>query len=306
MVQEGGRKVSYRGSTLAAELRARFPELPIVLITSQGVLGDLNVATERQLRKHMPDFDTLIKKDTFEKHPERTPEDLFRIAEGFHQLKTTSRSWDGLSGVLGASREEKELLQETAPPLFGDRWVTVEAAEWIRNTVLRFPGILYDPIHAATHLGISRKSFEKSEVQELLHEAAYDGIFAPTKGRWWRRRLTMIAKQLASDVQVSGPVNQAFRLAFHKRHGIDLDPALCIWDGTPVADWVCCLRNEPVKIQHSLRYYPDYPDQRSAVMDEARISYRAIYEDEFDEDLVDPDERELIREIMEMTDPRES
>ena len=157
MVQEGGKKVSYRGSTLAAELRARFPELPIVLITSQGVLGDLNVATERQLRKHMSDFDTLIKKDTFEKHPERTPEDLFRIAEGFHQLKTTSRSWEGLSGVLGASREEKELLQETAPPLFGDRWVTVEAAEWIRNTVLRFPGILYDPVHAATHLGISRE-----------------------------------------------------------------------------------------------------------------------------------------------------
>ncbi len=304
-VQQGGRKVSYKGQTLAAELRGRFPELPILLTTNEGVLGGLSEATERQLL-HMADFDALIKKETFVENPEKTREEVFQIAQGFQHLITISRrNWKALSDALDASEEEKELLQEAAPPLFGDRWVTVEAAGWIRNTILRFPGILYDPVHAATHLGISLESFEKSEVQKLLH-AAYNGVFAPTDGRWWRRRLTMIAQQLASDVQVSGPVNQAFCLAFHNRHGIDLDPALCIWDGTPVADWICCLRNEPVKIQHSLRYYPDYPDQRPAVMDEARISYRAIYEDEIDEDLVDPDERELISEIIEMTDPRES
>lgn len=304
--QEGGRKVSYRGKTLATELRGRFPELPILLITSEGVLEGLSEPIERQLF-HMADFDELVKKDTFDEDPENTREKVYRIAQGFQHLKTISRKdWEALSDALGANEEEKELLQEAAPPLLEKSWVVVEAAEWIRNTVLRFPGILYDPVHAATHLGISLNSFKKSEVQKLLRKAAYDGVFAPTDGRWWRRRLTMIAKRLASDVQVSGPVNQTFRSAFHKSHGIELDPALCIWDGKPVADWVCCFLNEPVKIQHSLRYYPDYPDQRPAVMDEARISYRAIYENEFDEDLVDPDERELIRVIQEKTDPRKS
>jgi len=70
-----------------------------------------------------------------------------------------------------------------------------------------------------------------------------------------------------------------------------------VWDGEPVADAVCYILKEPVKVRNSIRYYPD---DRPPVMDEARVSFRAIREsNEFDENLVDEDGRSIVNKLWE-------
>ncbi len=36
----------------------------------------------------------------------------------------------------------------------GATWAVFTTAKWIRNVLMKYPGILYDEIHAATFLGI--------------------------------------------------------------------------------------------------------------------------------------------------------
>lgn len=80
-------------------------------------------------------------------------------------------------------------------------------------------------------------------------------------------------------------------------HNQSLEPAICIYDKTPIADWVCYVLQKPVKQQNSIPYYPD---QRPSVMDQARVSFKAIQESNaFDENLVDSDGYEIVSKLWE-------
>ena len=302
LVQPDGTKAAYRGSTLAAEIRARYPDCPVVLITRQSILDQLDPARKRQLTERMQMCDELILKDDLDDRLNETRQLLISIADGFRTLsRIGSKTWEPLVEVLGAGDEEGELLRETAPPLQEGEWTVTGAANWIRNVVLRFPGILYDPIHAATRLGITVESFHDENVQRLLEPARYVGVFASPEGHWWKGRLFRIAKELAEQEDVDGHPNRAFAEAFRKRFGRELLPATCVWDRTAIADWVCYVLRQPVKIKNSLRYYPD---SRPSVMDDARVSFRAIREsNEFDEELLDSEGIKLLEEIEALPEP---
>ena len=302
LVQPDGTKAAYQGSTLAAEIRARLPDCPIVLITRQSILNQLDPRTRRQLAERLQVCDELICKSMLDDELNRAQQQLISLAEGFRALShIAGKTWEPLVEVLGASEEEAKLLREAAPPLKEGEWIVTGAAHWIRNIILGFPGILYNPINAATRLGISIDSFWNDEVQELIKPAKYVGIFAPPEGRWWKARLFRIAKELAMEKGVSGPMNQAFAEAFRKRYGTKLSPAICVWDHTPVADWVCYILRQPVKIRNSLRYYPD---SRPSIMDNARVSFRAIRRsNKFDEELLDSEGLNLLKKIEELPEP---
>jgi CheY-like chemotaxis protein len=307
LLQPNGTKAPYTGTTLTAEIRARFPDHPIVLITRELILGRLNPQTRRQLTEHIQICDELIFKSYLDNKLDETQELLISLASGFDVLrKIQDKNWPQLVEVLRAEDEEADLLREAAPPLERNQlkkgeWIVTGVANWIRNVVLRFPGILYDPVNAATRLGISTESFLNERAQSLFDPAGYKGIFAPHEGCWWKGRLFRIAKELTTDGNVSGPTNRAFPEAFDKRFGIQLSPAVCIWDHKPVADWVCYIMRQPVKIENSLRYYPD---SRPSIMDHARISFRAIREsNDFEEELLDSEGGRLLKKIEELPEP---
>jgi hypothetical protein len=110
-----------------------------------------------------------------------------------------------------------------------------------------------------------------------------------------------LAKQFILEQDIRGPQNQAFAEAFYKKSGKQLTPANCVWDHTPIADWVCFVMKQPVKIKHSLRYYPD---NRPSVMDDARVSFRAIQRStEFDEKLLDSEGLSLLKQIESLPEP---
>ncbi|HML22078.1 MAG TPA: hypothetical protein PKD09_10530 [Aggregatilinea sp.] len=306
-VQEDGTKAAYRGSTLANEIRARYPHIPIVLITRQSVLDNLDSQTKRLLLRHMQSFDDLILKSSLNENLDSTRQILVSLVFGFKALaQISNRNWQNLLPLLDVDDDESEQLRESAPPLQNGEWTIAEIGKWVREVLLGYPGILYDSLHVATKLGISEEVFHESALQEMFRPALYTGIFSDTtnRNRWWKGRVFIIAQELMQQLDVNGPINTVFPEVVEKLIEKPVQRAICCWDGKPTADWVCSVRNEPVKFEHTLRYYPD---SRPSIMDEARVSFRAIWESSnFQEQLLDSVGIEIAREIQQSEDPRKS
>lgn len=293
LIQEQVRGVhaNYQGGTLATAIRERMPEYPIVLLTRKGLL---TWERNKRIMEVTQTFDDVVYKSDIDEDPARVIQQLMSIATGFQILREQEKKdWKALLAVLEATEDEGTLLGEAAPP--PSDWQVLEGARWIRKVVLAYPGILYDPLHAATLLGIERTVFLDEPVQRLVEDAKYSGIFAPPKGRWWRMRLIAAAEEFMREQGIEGAINHAFAKAFQERHMRELVPAKCIDSGETPADWVCYILNEPVKMEHSLVYHPD---TRPAVMDDARVSFKAIREsNEVHDELFDADSARLLQEI---------
>ena len=300
LVQEDDTKSPYQGNTLAAAIRERLPDCPIVLITRDTILEQLNHQRRRQLVGRMQMYDELILKEDLDDNLNITRQELVSIAEGFSVLaQVKNKTWLSLVEAMVANQDENQVLREASPPLEEAEWIVTDAAYWIRKVVLEFPGILYDSLNAATRLGISEESFLTEEVQNVMTPAKYTGVFAPTNGRWWKGRLFEIAQGLAADIR--GPVIRTFTQACKKILGVELLPSVCVWDHRPVADWVCYVLQQPVKIKHSFRYYAD---NRPSVMDNARVSFRAIRESrQFYPELLDAEGLDRLKEIEGLPEP---
>ena len=286
--------VRYGGGTLAAAIRDRRPDHPIVLLTYPNIwerredgVGDLQA------------FDVVIYKSEVNKDPDRHIELLFRLAGGYASLRETdSRDWATLVNLLGAEDDEEALLRQAGPPIEAGEsqqsWKVSRAARWVRQVALRFPGILYSSLHAATMLGITENSFLQSRVSELAGVAKYAGLFAPIEGRWWRSRLESLAIGLLTQAGIDGSLNRNFARAFAEVHGEELELCSCIVSGKTPADWVCYALQEPVRIDYTLPYFPD---SRPRVMDPARVSYKAIRVHKVRDELFDPSSALLLPRI---------
>ena len=286
-----GEKIDYLGSTLASEIRMRYSDRPIALITKTQVITAL--ASQIQILEDSVDVDLILEKDDVIEAPEVARRKITALIDGFQKLAKVSKSdWEPVVKLMGADEEEAKLLREASAPIKKGMWTTPVVSRWIRNVVMGYPGILYDELTAATRLGVNLESFQNEKVKVLFQPAEYAGIFAAYKKRWWRDRLFREAQRLILKHNLSGPIPEKFIEAFTLEFGEQLQPAVCIVDGTPVADWVCYILYEPVKLENSIPYYPD---SRPDVMDQARVSLKAIDEsDKFDENLVDADSFELV------------
>lgn len=301
---ESAAPVGYVGTTLAAHLRALFPDVPLVVITKRDVLDHLKTEQRRQLGERLSCDEVMIKQEVLD-NPQREVMRLVSLAEGFRVLKEEPpNSWDQVLVHLRVDQKSAEAgrLHESGPPIA--REMTVSAiASWIRKVLMQFPGILYDDLHAATNLGLSVESFQSQPVQEMMAKAKYAGVFSADgfQGYWWKDRLRSAAIAMLEDAGHRGDVIPAFAETLRSKLGIVIESSRCIWDGSPGADRVCHLLQKPVKLEHTLSYSVD---SRPAVMDQARVSFRAIRESEdFMEDLLDPIGRDLLQSIQDCPDP---
>lgn len=290
-----GDPASYYGTTLAAEVRMRQPSCPIVLVTRPEVSGP---TTQQQRLQESRDFDLILLKEDIHRDPDGERAKIKALIQGFQMLAgLTSQNWKEVLDSMEASEEESNLLREAAQPAVQGQWDVAQVARWIRNVVMGFPGILYDDLTSATRLGMTLESFRLSPVQKLLDSARYTGVFGTYQERWWRDRLFAIAQDLVQKHDLPGPISSSFATAFEAEYDQPLELARCVYDGEPIADWVCYVLKLPVKLQHSIPYYPD---NRPAIMDEARVSFKAIMQsNDFDETKTDPDSYEVVRQLWE-------
>ncbi|HEU0143286.1 MAG TPA: hypothetical protein VFQ47_00740 [Nitrososphaera sp.] len=295
--REGSDPVNYHGSTLASEMRMQHPACPIILVTRPHLTA---TKWQQEYLRQSNSLDLIINKDDVISEPDEQRHAISALAAGFKSLdRISGQDWEHslVRGLMEATESEENQLREAAPPVSNNQWNVPQAAKWIREVVMGFPGILYDDLTAATRLGITLDSFKNPQVQEMMDSSRYRGVFGEYQERWWRNRLLNVAQTIMLECGVSGPVSDQFREAFGIQFSIGLDPAICIVDGTPTADWVCHVLRKPVKQQNSVPYYPD---SRPSVMDQARVSFAAIKgSNAFDETLVDADSLDLVHALWE-------
>lgn len=112
-------------------------------------------------------------------------------------------------------------------------------------------------------------------MQRFIRTAKYTGILPPKDDRWWRDRMIDFATKLMVNHRVRQPIHLGFAIAYKKEYESSLRRSRCISSGEEPADAVCYILKKPVKREYSLPYSPD---DRPPVMDEARVSFKAIRE----------------------------
>ena len=283
---------TYRGTTLAARIREERPEFPIVLLTrSQLYLW----TSEQRTVKVGRTFDSILyKEEHLREAANATYDQLVSLARGYKVLRESEeRTVSSLLDLLRTDDVGREKALEAQLP--SDGWKAVEAAHRIRSVLLRYPGVVYDPAHAATALGISNNSFNQPQVLNLLERAKYRGPFDEEKPRWWRHTLFDIANELYTTTEEKLGLGEGFRSMASEKLGLELEPSSDAETGTVPADTVCYLLGIPIRIETSLPYRPD---ARPPVMDEARVSFKAIRETNLvDENHLDAVSRDLLEEI---------
>jgi CheY-like chemotaxis protein len=293
-VADEGLHSNYRGGTLAITLKERARDVPVVLFTRQGLQ---EWQADRRLFESIRIFDDIVFKGDVETNPDDARDRLLRVAIGFEDLRNAGRDWGAASARIGATPDEESQLKEAGPPIEGGNWEVAELAKWLHEVILTYPGILYDRVHTAAALGLSLSSFESEGVQALVEAALYSGPLAPREGRWWRPRLIRWASELIATGPRTGPIFETLRLELERELGSALEPSACVHCGETPADSVCYVLNEPVRTQHSLAYFPD---SRPAIMDTARVSFKAIRDSNLvNEELIDANGQDLVRAIQE-------
>lgn len=289
----GGQAVDYLGNSLASDVRMHNPGCPIILITRPHILGE---EWQKQFLQESNDLDLIIYKNDVLRNPSEERAKIEDLVQGFKALhEVYGQEWEAVVKLMGADDEESNLLREAGPPVAQGRWNLPQASRWIRTVIMRFPGILYDDLTAATRLGISLDSFRLPSLQDYLKPARYTGVFGNYQTYWWRGRLFGLAQRFLLENDVKGPFSQHFGDTYSRVSKEKINPAICIFDGTPIADWVCHIYKEPVKQKNSIPYYPD---SRPQGMDQARVSFKAVQEsEEFDLSLVDAESHELVKSM---------
>lgn len=283
------------GATLSTALREQFPEVPIAIFTKIDFLR-----IEKFNPKILSNSDETIYKSDIQKEDEKYFDILYKLAIGYKELRdATSKQWLDLLKLIGAQEVDFDTIKLAEPPSISESgWSVFDVSNWIRKTLLEYPGILYDPIHSATYLGISVDEFLTDPIQEFFSEAKYSKIFIPKDGRWWKSILQEIAESIMDEKERNLIIHEGFPLSWNRLNNTKVARSKCVFCGEEPAEWVCYILKKPVMIECSLRYNPD---NRPSIMNEARVSFEAIQKtDKVDENKFDPIEYDIFDEIREI------
>lgn len=289
-----GDSAMYRGGTLANYIAEKLPETPLVILSTQDVL-DLFPNYEEEIRS----ADRVLYKSDINEEPGFGKNFLITLAQGFRRLaevELTSRTWQTLIQLLKANISEDENLQRSSPPRVGnsERWHVHSVARWILRVLFRHPGILYDSLYASATLGIREEDFLLDEVQLFFQNSIYSGIFAGIEKLWWKSRLQELAFKCIREAGLDPILSENFKIAFEKKTRKKLAPSVCIYSGEINANTVCYILKKPVKMKYTLGYLPD---DRPESMEPARISFKAILEEDIDKHLLPRADAELLNTI---------
>lgn len=263
---------SLSGASTSNILREKFPNIPIIIFTSKDIIQNKYPSIEQLVIG----IDEIIFKDVIRKNIKCYVRLLFDLIAGYKKIQEkNSNKFDDLLALLKAPMLTIELIKLADPPLIQDKEISSYLiAKWIRKNILNYPGILYDPINAATLLGISEKAFLSDEIQQTFASAKYQGIFRPIEGRWWKPELNILAMKKLNDSEKEFALRDGFPLAWDRSHSDGhIERSRCIFSCESPAEWVCCILKKPMMIKYSLAYRSD---SRPKIMDEARVSYKAI------------------------------
>lgn len=293
-LQRSGDSVTYRGGTLANYVAEQLPETPLIILSTRDVFN-LFPNYEEEIRS----ADYILFKSDVNKDPKVGRNFLITLARGFRELakvEKASRTWQTLLQLLKADNLEDENLQRSSPPRIEqkEKWHVHGVSRWILKVLFEYPGIFYDSLYASAALGLREEDFLRDAVQHSFKDARYTGVFAEIKKLWWKNRLQKLAFRQIKNAGLDPILSENFRIAFEKTTGIKLEPSVCVFSGEENANTICHILRKPVKMKYTLGYLPD---TRPESMDPARISFKAILEEDFDKHLLPSADAELLDSI---------
>lgn len=213
----GEKKQMAFGTTWAAEIRAKYPSIPVIGI-SHCLEKDI---PKFQLESFLAFFPRNQLTDT---NPRI--DDLRSLLEGHRtayrsfQKKGQKSGVDLMSDLLSPPAEILDLLRSAIPPPFRGKWdkeTPHAAGRWIWHELQVRPGFLLDELGLATHLGLNLKGLDR--ISTKFAAARYQGVFASDgRPRWWVIMIRGIVEQIIEQ-QVVGPVSNT-RLELLKCVGI--------------------------------------------------------------------------------------
>ena len=211
-----GEVIEISGAPLSMALKEIFPDVPVVFFTKQDLFGQKTYSN-----KTLASVDATIYKNDIYKNKCEILDILYKFTKGFETLRNShSREWSDILETINAPEDDYDLLKLSKPPSFSiTGWSVSEAADWIINVLIKYPGILYDPIHAATFLGISIESFKTEAIGNYFMDAKYSGVFEPTEGRWWKSKLQELAESTMNEDDKDLLIREGFPLAWERISG---------------------------------------------------------------------------------------
>jgi CheY-like chemotaxis protein len=173
-----------KGSTVAAYLREKWVDVPVICITAVP----LNEVDNNQ--KSL--YDEIFEAINIARHYKT----IISIAKSFKKFRENKpNTVDDLLSYLQSSDFDKKRLSSVVPKEvkanLEDPALVLEFARWVRKALMDRPGLLYDRLSVATLLGIKIEAFKK--IEGIFKAARYKGIFADeSKERWWKSEVLSI------------------------------------------------------------------------------------------------------------------
>lgn len=208
----------YQGTSLVGVIRDKCPELPIYLVSR--LLNDDNTALTHD-RDDL--FDRLIPWTWLsEKKQKKIKDILFYDALDYRLVRDANyrKSIHGIHRLLKTPDNSKELVEEVIPNIFNNGIGKIQNqftynlsgpiwfAEWVRTEFMRLHGLLYDDLHAATLLGVSKDYFISTFSNKLkkIEGTLYEGVYHKTyPRRWWKLSLLEFVQSKNSKNLIGEP-----------------------------------------------------------------------------------------------------
>lgn len=294
----------FDGLSLAMELSNKNPSVPIILFTREEI-----IKRRKPSKQALAIIDETVYKGKLFVDDTKNLDILYNFVQGFKLLRDCKvKNIKSLLSLLNDPNPEIDTddLRISSPLFNSYSWEVSDVASWIRGVLLKYPGILLDSIFCATLLGITKDEFLNEDIQNLFRDARYTGIF--TNGffekskdteRWWKSKIIDMAIDIAIEQgKTPTSLKKSFPISLEQKMDRKIQRSKCNSSSNFPADSVCFIEKEPVSYEYSLAYYPD---SRPSVMEEARVSYKAIQEtDKINLNLIDATDRELIPKIRKM------
>jgi hypothetical protein len=173
-----------RGSTIAEAIKEQWPSCPVIGVTNQDKIQDIDRRTKET-------YDDLFPFHDFGKYIPR----IYKTRKDFAFIaKTDLRTVHRLVQVLRPPKQEAERLAAALPDDLKEAFrdprsvVASRLYRWVDRLIDR-PGFLYNSLWASTLLGLTELGFQK--VAGRFEKGKYDGVFVrDDDARWWSSRLS--------------------------------------------------------------------------------------------------------------------
>ena len=207
-----------KGSSIVEIVRENWQDRPIVGVTGADKYDGIDIHRKRL-------FDELF---FIDEPTNDIYEEIWALLKGYNLLSHTEIS--GLDDIpkiielLNCPDEDKDLIKSLLPrEILTGNMHTLNIANWVRNELIHYPGVLLDRKWVTNIIGLNETGFSK--VEDLFLPSLYSGIFDnELRKRWWKNKVVEIAFLKSHD--------SSSHLSWHAGHSLpnisESDHSVCV------------------------------------------------------------------------------